>query len=119
MAAIHQKKARGGTLGTQHFFRSRGVRPKPRIDSAAKAKQSIFNRLKTGVAHSQEPELIFAILDSICGVLHVSTSIAYLSKRLADIGRYDLLEGAQRGEFSYMAAAEWAGLITRRPPTGG
>jgi len=48
----------------------------------------------------------------------VSTSIAYLSKRLADIGRYDLLEGAARGEFSYLAAAEWAGLVTRRPPTG-
>jgi hypothetical protein len=48
----------------------------------------------------------------------VSTSVAYLSKRLADIGRHDLLEGAQRGEFSYLAAAEWAGLVTRRPPTG-
>lgn len=48
----------------------------------------------------------------------MSTSVAYLSKRLAAIGRHDLLEGAQRGEYSYLAAAEWAGLVTRRPPTG-
>ena len=49
----------------------------------------------------------------------MSTSIAYLSKRLADIGRHDLLAGAERGEFSYLAAAEWAGLVTRRPASGG
>jgi hypothetical protein len=48
----------------------------------------------------------------------MSTSIAYLSKRLRDIGRLDLLEGAERGEFSYHAAAIWAGLIKQREALG-
>jgi len=48
----------------------------------------------------------------------VSTSVAYLRKRLADIGRYDLLEAAERGEVSFYACAEEAGLVTRREITG-
>ena len=42
----------------------------------------------------------------------MSTSVAYLRKRLADIGRYDLLSAADRGDLSTHAAAEAAGLIT-------
>jgi hypothetical protein len=52
------------------------------------------------------------------GVLRVSTSVAYLRKRLADIGRYDLLEACERGEVSTYACAEEAGLVTRRPIEG-
>jgi hypothetical protein len=52
------------------------------------------------------------------GVLRVSTSVAYLRKRLADIGRYDLLEACERGEVSTFACAEEAGLVTRREITG-
>jgi hypothetical protein len=48
----------------------------------------------------------------------MSTSVAYLRKRLADIGRHDLLEAAERGEVSTFAAAEEAGLVTRREVTG-
>src|SRR5262249_45927539 len=45
-------------------------------------------------------------------------SVAFLRKRLRDIGRYDLLEAAEAGEISTFAAAEEAGLVTRRPVTG-
>ena len=48
----------------------------------------------------------------------MSTSVAYLRKRLADIGRHDLLEAAERGEVSTFACAEEAGLVTRRPVEG-
>jgi len=41
----------------------------------------------------------------------MSTSVAYLRKRLADIGRHDLLSAADRGDISTHAAAEAAGLI--------
>jgi hypothetical protein len=41
----------------------------------------------------------------------MSTSVAYLRKRLADIGRHDLLAAADRGDISTFAAAEAAGLI--------
>jgi hypothetical protein len=41
----------------------------------------------------------------------MSTSISYLRKRLRDIGRLDLLEGAEAGHFSFHAAAIDAGLI--------
>jgi len=44
----------------------------------------------------------------------MSTSISYLRKRLRDIGRLDLLEGAEAGHFSFHAAAIDAGLI-RQP----
>jgi len=43
----------------------------------------------------------------------MSTSVSYLRKRLADIGRYDLLDAADRGLVSVYACAEEAGLITR------
>ena len=43
----------------------------------------------------------------------MSTSVAYLRKRLADIGRYDLLDAADRGLVSVYACAEEAGLVTR------
>jgi hypothetical protein len=42
----------------------------------------------------------------------MSTSVAYLRKRLADIGRHDLLAAVDRGDISAFAAAEAAGLIT-------
>lgn len=48
----------------------------------------------------------------------MSTSVKYLTKRLRDIGRLDLLAGVERGEFSTHAAAEWAGLINKQPATG-
>jgi len=48
----------------------------------------------------------------------MSTSVAYLRKRLHAIGRDDLIAGAENGEFSMHAAAEWAGLITRQPVLG-
>jgi hypothetical protein len=41
----------------------------------------------------------------------MSTAISYLRKRLRDIGRLDLLEGADAGHFSFHAAAIDAGLI--------
>jgi hypothetical protein len=48
----------------------------------------------------------------------MSTSIVVLRKRLADIGRHDLLAAAEAGEISTYAAAEEAGLVRRRPVTG-
>jgi len=48
----------------------------------------------------------------------MSTSVAYLRKRLKAIGRDDLLEGAERGEFSFHAAAIDAGLI-KQPDVNG
>jgi hypothetical protein len=48
----------------------------------------------------------------------VSTSVAYLKKRLADIGRYDLLDAAEAGLVSHFAAAEEAGLVRRREVLG-
>ena len=48
----------------------------------------------------------------------MSTSVSYLRKRLADIGRYDLLDAADRGDVSHYAAAEEAGLVRRREVTG-
>ena len=43
----------------------------------------------------------------------MSTSVAYLRKRLADLGRYDLLDAADAGLVSVYACAEEAGLVTR------
>jgi hypothetical protein len=48
----------------------------------------------------------------------VSTSVAYLKKRLADIGRHDLLQAAEAGLVSHFAAAEEAGLIRRKEVLG-
>jgi len=48
----------------------------------------------------------------------MSTSVAYLRKRLADIGRYDLLEAAERGEISTFAAAVEVGLCKRPEALG-
>jgi hypothetical protein len=48
----------------------------------------------------------------------VSTSVAYLRKRLAAIGRHDLLEAAEAGLISTFAAAEACGLVTRREILG-
>jgi hypothetical protein len=48
----------------------------------------------------------------------MSTSVAYLRKRLADIGRHDLLAAADRGDISTFAAAEAAGIIKRTRVTG-
>jgi len=48
----------------------------------------------------------------------MSTSVSYLRKRLADIGRTDLLNAAERGEVSFYAASEAAGLIRRRAVQG-
>src|SRR5262249_42169590 len=70
------------------------------------------------VARFHNPELISAILDSTAGILRVSTSVAYLRKRLAAVGAYDLLAAAERGELSYYCAAEAAGLVTRRAVIG-
>jgi hypothetical protein len=49
----------------------------------------------------------------------MSTSVAYLRKRLTDIGRHDLLEAAEAGLVSFFAAAEEAGLINHRRPVLG
>jgi hypothetical protein len=46
------------------------------------------------------------------------TSVSYLTKRLADVGRHDLLAAVEGGRISAYAAAEMAGLVTRRPITG-
>jgi hypothetical protein len=48
----------------------------------------------------------------------MSTSVAYLRKRLAAVGRFDLLEAAERGEISVHTAAIEAQLIRRPEPTG-
>jgi hypothetical protein len=48
----------------------------------------------------------------------VSTSVAYLRKRLADIGRDDLLSAAEAGLISTFAAAEEAGLVRRKEVLG-
>jgi hypothetical protein len=48
----------------------------------------------------------------------MSTSIAYLKKRLLDLGRYDLVSAAERGEVSFYACAEEAGLVRRREVQG-
>src|SRR5262249_40028245 len=48
----------------------------------------------------------------------MSTSVAYLRKRLADVGRQDLLDAAEAGLISTYAAAEEAGLVTRREVLG-
>ena len=47
------------------------------------------------------------------------TSVEFLTKRLHDIGRQDLLDAVGRGELSTYAAAEAAGLITRPALVGG
>jgi hypothetical protein len=41
----------------------------------------------------------------------MSTSVAYLRKRLAAIGRHDLLAAAEAGQISTLCAAEEAGLV--------
>src|SRR5262249_44093296 len=64
------------------------------------------------------PALTSANLDSTSGLLHVSTSVAYLRKRLADVGRQDLLDAAEAGLISTFAAAEEAGLVRRRGGLG-
>jgi hypothetical protein len=48
----------------------------------------------------------------------MSTSIAYLRQRLIAVGRHDLLEAAEAREISFYAAAEAAGLVTRRETLG-
>jgi hypothetical protein len=49
----------------------------------------------------------------------MSTSVAYLRKRLLAIGRNDLVEAVEGGRgISMYAAAEEAGLVTRRQPLG-
>ena len=48
----------------------------------------------------------------------MSTSVSYLRKRLADIGRHDLLDAAEAGLVSFFAAAEEAGLIRRKEVQG-
>jgi hypothetical protein len=48
----------------------------------------------------------------------MSTSVAYLRKRLTDIGRQDLLDAVDVGAISTFAAAEEAGLVTRQPILG-
>jgi hypothetical protein len=48
----------------------------------------------------------------------MSTSVAYLTKRLRDIGRHDLLRAIECNELSTYAAAEAAGIVKRRPVTG-
>jgi hypothetical protein len=44
----------------------------------------------------------------------MSTSRAYLAKRLKAIGRDDLLAAAERGEVTLHACALWAGLISQQ-----
>jgi hypothetical protein len=46
------------------------------------------------------------------------TSVTFLKRRLAEIGRKDLLQAVEGGLLSAYAAAEAAGLVTRRPTTG-
>jgi hypothetical protein len=48
----------------------------------------------------------------------MSTSVAYLRKRLTDLKRHDLLDAVDRGEISTYAAAEEAGLVRRREVQG-
>jgi hypothetical protein len=48
----------------------------------------------------------------------MSTSVAYLRKRLTDIGRQDLLDAVNAGAISTFAAAEEAGLIRRQEVLG-
>ena len=48
----------------------------------------------------------------------MSTSVAYLRKRLADIGRHDLLRACESGLVSTYACAEEAGLVKRREVLG-
>jgi len=43
----------------------------------------------------------------------MSTSVAYLRKRLNDIGRHDLLAAAEAGQISFFAAADEAQVIRR------
>jgi hypothetical protein len=46
------------------------------------------------------------------------TSVTFLKRRLAEVGRADLLQAVEGGVISAYAAAEAAGLITRRPVQG-
>jgi len=46
-------------------------------------------------------------------------SVEYLTKRLRDSGELELLGAVERGELSTYAAAEAAGIVKRRPVTGG
>jgi hypothetical protein len=46
-------------------------------------------------------------------------SVEYLTKRLRDGGELELLGAVERGELSTYAAAEAAGIVKRRPVTGG
>jgi hypothetical protein len=46
------------------------------------------------------------------------TSVEYLTRRLQQAGRFDLLEAVAHRRLSVFAAAEAAGFLTRRPVTG-
>jgi len=48
----------------------------------------------------------------------VSTSVVVLRKRLAAIGRHDLLAAADAGQISFFAAGEAAGIVKRSRVTG-
>jgi hypothetical protein len=47
------------------------------------------------------------------------TSVSFLKKRLADLGRHDLLTAVENGRISAYTAAEAADLVVRRPVAGG
>jgi hypothetical protein len=97
--------ARGARWTRQKFF----------LATAKRAKQSIKNRsLRAPRNRNYSPPSS----TQISGVLRVSTSVAYLRKRLADIGRHDLLEACENGLVSTYAAAEEAGLVKRAEPVG-
>src|SRR5215831_11321585 len=49
----------------------------------------------------------------------MSTSRAYLAKRLKAIGRHDLVEAAERGEVTLHSAAIWTGLISQQHTAEG
>jgi len=46
------------------------------------------------------------------------TSVEYLTRRLQQAGRVDLLDAIAHRRLSVFAAAEAAGFLTRRPVTG-
>ena len=48
----------------------------------------------------------------------MSTSVVVLRKRLAAIGRHDLLAAADAGQISFFAAGEAAGIVKRSRVTG-
>jgi hypothetical protein len=104
---------------THPFWSRRAVPTRNGLFSFSQNDPLKSGRKNPVVALSRHLELVCPTPTQSPGlVAAMSTSVAYLRKRLADIGRTDLLRAAERGEVSFYAASEAAGLVRRRAVQG-